>query len=163
MKCPRCESEDIVLIALVQSTNQYQMVDEYYDPEAIRRGRDGFIAKSSRFECNACRRWQAPFPSYETVKPLPPKEVLEFVRAMKANAIEAWGESDPIAKDVVHVEELTSGDWQVSDNYERFFSTIYTFNPAVREWTTRTMYSEGAERLYTHDKCMADAACMFTG
>lgn len=92
-----------------------------------------------------------------------PKQVKEFVEAATANAKEAWGEDNIIAKDVMFAERGEDGSWTVSDNYERFFSTIYRFDPKSGAWTIRTMYAGEPEKPYTFEKVMADASILFTG
>jgi hypothetical protein len=93
-----------------------------------------------------------------------PKPVRDLRDAILANARKAWGEDDIVAQDIAFVFSSPTGDrWEISDNYERFFSTIYYYYPQTDTWTTRKMYSDDEEQPYTFEKAMADARIMFTG
>lgn len=92
-----------------------------------------------------------------------PNPVRQLVVAATENAKAAWGEDDVCAQDVVYACEESDGRWAVSDNYERFFSTIYTYDPASDEWTTRVMYGDCEEKPYPFEKVLADASVLFTG
>lgn len=92
-----------------------------------------------------------------------PEQVKKFVEAATANAFEAWGIDSPIAKDVMYASINDEGLWVVCDNYERFFSTIYEYDPKKGAWTTRTMYAGDERKPYTFELVMADARILFTG
>lgn len=89
-----------------------------------------------------------------------PSQVRDFVLAVQANAKEA--EMGDLADDIVHVEKKDDGSYVICDNYERFFSTIYTYK-GEDQWEVRTMFSDSPNRPYTFSKCMSDASIMFTG
>jgi len=98
-----------------------------------------------------------------------PDQVRQFVHALISNAkeVEGWEVCDMedgkcFADTIAHIEHKEDGRWVVCDNYERFFSLIYTYTVAG-EWTVRRMYGEGGEMPYSFAKCMADASIMFTG
>ena len=99
-----------------------------------------------------------------TLKDEIPEKVLKLKKAIIANAKKAWGDDDIVAQDIAFVfYHRRHGKWEVSDNYERFFSTIYAYYPETDTWTTRTMFGEDEEKPYTFEKAMADARIMFTG
>jgi len=58
-----------------------------------------------------------------------PEQVREFVSAVFVNARKVWDqpEDDSFVDSLLFVEETREG-WQVSDNYERFFDTIYRYH-----------------------------------
>jgi hypothetical protein len=93
-----------------------------------------------------------------------PEQVRQFVEAATANAREVLDEI--IAKDVMYAcqEKSYEDRWVVSDNYERFFATIYIYDPKTDTWTTRPWFSDtDDERPYDFNRVMADAAILFTG
>ena len=95
-----------------------------------------------------------------------PDQVRQFVEAATANAKEAWGEDDIIAKDVMYAcqEKSYGGRWVIGDNYEKFFPTIYIYDPKTDTWTTRQWFAEtDEEKPYDFSKVMADASILFTG
>lgn len=90
-----------------------------------------------------------------------PEEVQLFVTALHENAKLAFGDKS-FAESIAGVEMQDDGSIVVCDNYERFFSTMYTYYPDGR-WTVRTMYSEQPEREYDFQRVMCDARIMHTG
>ena len=92
-----------------------------------------------------------------------PEQVRKFVEAATANAFKAWGEGSIIAKDIMYVNLNDEDLWVVCDNYEKFFSTIYEYDPKGDVWTTRTMYAGDGRVPRTFDEVMADTECIFTG
>lgn len=99
-----------------------------------------------------------------------PDEVQQFVAALIANAkkVKGWealefgGGTECFADRIPYVRRLEDGGFQVCDNFEKFFDTIYK-RSADGVWTIRAMYSDEPERAYTFEQCMADASIMFTG
>lgn len=103
-----------------------------------------------------------------------PEPVARFVAALRDNAlkVEDWSTPDLkggrcFADTVVHVSVKPDGSVTICDNYERFFSTIYTYTPDADSpdgrWTTRRMYSDEPAAPYSFEEAMADASIMFTG
>jgi len=97
-----------------------------------------------------------------------PEEVRNFVKALVENAkqVEDWAKPDMsegrcFADTIAYVSRRDDGSVEVSDNYERFFDTIYIYQDG--EWKTRRLYSEQEPKNYTYEQCMADASIMFTG
>ena len=93
----------------------------------------------------------------KTAAPAMPTEVKKFVDAVEANAKEA----EMSLSRLVHTKMKDDGSWQMSDNYERFWSLIYTYRDG--EWFVRDMHSERSEKPYTFAKAMSDASMMYTG
>lgn len=105
-----------------------------------------------------------------------PNQVKDFVTALVANAKlnKEWAICDMeggkcFADTIPYVKRQVDGSYQISDNYERFFDTIYVFTPnadathSPGEWSLRYGYSDIAPHSYTYEQAMADASIMFTG
>jgi hypothetical protein len=105
-----------------------------------------------------------------------PDEVKAFVAAIRDNARKVWNrvedpdstdeENEEFVRTLLHITQLEDGSITVCDNYERFFSLVYRFQPRWKSWSVRSMYpsmSESEERPYTYDKCMGDASILYTG
>jgi predicted porin len=91
-------------------------------------------------------------------------QVKSFVEAILSNARTKWDSPD----DEGFVEKLLyirqEGDViEVSDNFERFFDTIYQYNVVTDTWRLRYGYSDKPEKAYSYEKAMSDASIMYTG
>ena len=98
-----------------------------------------------------------------------PEQVRNFITACVANAktVGTWSVCDMeggkcFADTLLCISQNDDGSVEISDNYEQFFSTIYTYT-AQGEWKVRRMYSEEAYRPYSYEKAMRDASVLYTG
>lgn len=91
-----------------------------------------------------------------------PEPVRQFCLAIIENAKQVWDDFDFLS-DLLHIEVREGGEIEVSDNFERFFSTIYTYRPESNQWFVRNMYSDCPTKAYTFAGCMSDASMMYTG
>jgi hypothetical protein len=91
-----------------------------------------------------------------------PQQVRNFIAEVHINAkrVEEWDED--FIQSLLYVQVDKDGGVTISDNYERFFGTVYTYTYGGK-WLVRSMYGEGGDREYSYDKVMADASIMYTG
>lgn len=92
-----------------------------------------------------------------------PEQVRNFCLAVIENAKGVRGWDEDFRNDLIYIECKENGDIEVTDNFERFFSTIYTYRPSEGKWYVRRMYSDSPLREYTFRQCMSDASMMYTG
>ncbi len=93
------------------------------------------------------------------------KQVQEFSEAVKKNARQVWNEPDDksFVDDLLFIEEQDDGSVTISDNFEKFFDTIYRVT-SDGEWSYRRMWSESsAWKPYSFAQAMSDASIMYTG
>lgn len=91
-----------------------------------------------------------------------PEQVRNFVTAVQENAHKVEGWDEDFIGSLLYIHPDRDGGWVVSDNYERFFGSVYTYTYGGK-WLVRSMYSEEGDREYTYDKAMGDARIMYTG
>ncbi len=91
-----------------------------------------------------------------------PLQVRNFITAALDNArkVEGWDES--FIQQLLYVKVDRDGGVTISDNFERFFGSVYTYTYGGK-WLIRSMYSEEGDREYSYDKAMADARILYTG
>lgn len=92
------------------------------------------------------------------------KEAEQFIEAVKKNARLVWDEPDDedFVNELLFVQEK-DGVVTISDNYEKFFQTMYRIT-SDGKWWCRSMWSESVEwREYSFSKAMGDASIMYTG
>lgn len=90
-----------------------------------------------------------------------PKQVQDFVRAAKKNAMKAFDNDKAFVSGLLYLGKYPDGTIEIADNYERFFSTMYFYTPDGK-WETRRMYSESARRKpYTYEQAMQDASMLY--
>jgi hypothetical protein len=91
-------------------------------------------------------------------------QVKQFIEAVKKNASEVWTETgdEEFLNSLLYVHSNPDGSTTISDNYERFFSTIYRVD-MDGNWFVRKMYSDTGEKPYTFAQVMGDASMMYTG
>lgn len=91
-----------------------------------------------------------------------PAQVRQLKETIEANERKSSKENgeDPLP-DPVDVHRHSDGSWAVSDNYERFFNTVFVYRDG--QWFTRTLWGDGGEKPYSFEKAMADASMMYTG
>ena len=93
------------------------------------------------------------------------EQVDKFIAAIKENAAKIWTEPDDkdFIDGLVYVNKLDDESISISDNYERFFDTIYRVTPNG-EWSYRRMWSESSIwKPYTFAQAMNDASILYTG
>jgi len=92
-----------------------------------------------------------------------PENPRKFIQAVWENArkVEEWDDDDWV-KGLLYVKTLEDGSVQVSDNFERFFDTIYTFRPDGTVGL-RWGYSDRAPQEYDMERALSDASIMYTG
>jgi len=91
-----------------------------------------------------------------------PHQVRNFIQAVQENARKVPGWDENFVQRLLCVEVDKDGGVTISDNFERFFSGIYTYTYGGK-WLVRDMYGEGGDRPYSYAQAMGDAAIMFTG
>ncbi len=91
-----------------------------------------------------------------------PEQVQAFVVKLRANASTVEGWDDDFVSELLYIDRKEDGSITVSDNYEKFFSTIYTYT-VEGKWMIRSMWGGGGDRLYSHEQAMSDASIMYTG
>lgn len=91
-----------------------------------------------------------------------PEQVRNFITAVQDNARQVEGWDEDFVQSLLYVNTDKDGGVTVSDNYERFFGSVYTYTYGGK-WLIRSMYSEGGDRPYSYAQVMGDAAIMFTG
>lgn len=91
-----------------------------------------------------------------------PQQVRNFIQAVQENARKVEGWDDDFIARLLYVEVDKDGGVTISDNFERFFRTIYTYTYGGK-WLVRDMYGEGGDRAYSYAQVMGDAAIMYTG
>lgn len=86
----------------------------------------------------------------------------KFIQAVKENAkqVEDWDED--FISHLLYVRKLEDGSIQVSDNFEKFFDTIYTFR-VDGTVGLRWGYSDRQPEEYSIEQAMGDASIMYTG
>jgi len=85
-----------------------------------------------------------------------PDEVKQFITTCNENAQKAI-EID----DIIYVQKCEDGSFEISDNYDRFFSTVWKYT-ADKKWM---VYDRGEERWdeYSFELAMEDASILMTG
>ncbi len=90
-----------------------------------------------------------------------PEQVQAFVVKLRANASTVEGWDDDFVSELLYIDRKEDGSITVSDNYEKFFSTIYTYT-VEGTWMIRSMWG-GGDKPYSHEQAMSDASIMYTG
>ncbi|MFA6270650.1 MAG: hypothetical protein WC657_05605, partial [Candidatus Paceibacterota bacterium] len=71
------------------------------------------------------------------------EQVETFVAAIKENAAKVWDQPDDgkFIDQLLYIKKLGDGSISISDNFERFFPTIYRVDVSGN-WYIRDMYSD---------------------
>ncbi|MFA4971389.1 MAG: hypothetical protein WC683_02165 [bacterium] len=105
-----------------------------------------------------------------------PEEVRRFVEAVFDNAAKSWSADDNMSKkkwlsdpanqrfvtELLHITVDDEGVFEIADNFERFFDTIFIYSPDG-SWSYRRMFSEDDPKPYSFAQAMHDASIMYTG
>jgi hypothetical protein len=88
----------------------------------------------------------------------------DFIEAVKKNAAECWDQPDDkeFIDKLLYVNELANGTVVISDNFERFFQTIYMVD-VNGNWYTTPMFGDICKKPTTFQSVMSDASIMYTG
>jgi hypothetical protein len=92
------------------------------------------------------------------------EQVQQFIAAVKKNGQECWNEpgDETFVDSLLSVHKLDDGSVTISDNYERFFSSIYRVD-VNGNWFIRDMFSDEGEKPYSFECAMSDASILYTG
>lgn len=94
-----------------------------------------------------------------------PKSVKEFINAARESArrVPEWRGDDDFIDSLLYIKVMGDGSVEVSDNYERFFDTIYTFRPDGSVELRWGYADHEAVRDYALEKALSDASILFSG
>ncbi len=91
-----------------------------------------------------------------------PEQVQAFVAKVRENGATVPGWDEDMVAELLYIDRKEDGSITVCDNFERYFTTIYTYT-ADGKWLVRSMWGGGSDRPYTYEKAMSDASIMYTG
>jgi hypothetical protein len=92
-----------------------------------------------------------------------PDQVRQFIEACWKNAAKVWNKPDDksFIEELLYARVEDGKAWQISDNYERFFSGTYVYVSSEDAWYYRG-YDQPMKST-TFVSVMAGASIMYTG